>query len=50
MTKKINRTREIKNLEIRDRSKTNEIRIIKLSLDLCILIEINIYENNFTIV
>ena len=46
----MNRTREIKNLEIRDRSKTNKIRIIKLSFDLCILIKINIYKNNFTII
>ena len=46
----MNRTREIKNFEIRNCSKTNKTRIIKLSLDLYILIEINIHKNNFTIV
>ena len=46
----MNRTREIKNLKIYDCSKTNETRMIELSLDLCILIEINIHENNFTII
>ena len=36
MTKKINRKREIKNFKIRNRSKINKTRIIKLSFNLYI--------------